>query len=148
MPSGWTNKGLYQLSLVNNFLGTFTLPGANYCVHLVTNAVAPVNTTNTLDELTEAAGGGYEEITLTIGSTDFDSSDEDTSNTPHIQCRDLAWTAESSTISGIYYAVLTDEHATPANREVYAYWDLSGEVTVADGQTLTLQNCELSFNNA
>jgi hypothetical protein len=44
--------------------------------------------------------------------------------------------------------VLTDDNATVANREIIAYWDLTSPRSVSDGQTLTLQDCQLDLNES
>lgn len=148
MASGVTNKGARKL-LARSTRGEAT--PTNFYVALVTSAVAPTVDTNTLSELTEiAAGNGYTSggISLTPNSTDFDFIEEDdTNNWARVQIKDLVWTAASGPIpasgNGARYAVLLDDNATVGSREVYAWWDLSSDRTVSDGQTLTLQDCEI-----
>lgn len=151
--AGWTNKGKYR-ALGIQFRAD-TIP-TNYYVALVTSAVAPGPDTNTFSELTEiAAGNGYTSggIQLTPGATDFDTWTEDDANDRAlVQLKDLTWTASGGPIpssgSGARYAILTDDNVTIANREVLAYWDLSSDRSVADGQPLTLQDCELRHNES
>lgn len=128
----------------------------NLYVALVTSASAPVADTNTKTELTEiAAGNGYTEggYQLDWNSTDWDVWTEDDANDRAlIQLKDIVWTASGGSIpdsgDGARYAVLTDDNATQADREIYHYWDLSSDRIVSDSQTLTLQNCELRLNES
>jgi hypothetical protein len=144
MASGWTNKGKYKL-LGWGFRGA-SAP-TDYKMALVTNAVTPVADTNTLSELTEiATGTGYTSGGLTVerSATGFDVWTEDDANDrAYVQIKDLVWTASGAGMSNIYYSVLTDDNVTIGNREIYAYFDLTGPLTVSSGQTLTLQDFEL-----
>jgi len=135
------------------FRGTAFGGGANsWAVFLLTSAVAPASTTNLKTDLTEIAiGNGYSAggIALARNSTDFDTVTE--LDAPDhrglVQIRDLSWTASGGAIpasgGGARYAALTDGHATVASREVWAFWDLGADRSITDGQTLTLQDCEL-----
>jgi hypothetical protein len=151
--AGFTNKFKYEL--LDQVLRRSTLP-TNYYVALVTSAVAPAADTNTLSELTEiAAGNGYTTggYQLTPNSTDFDvSTEDDTNDRGYIQLKDITWTASGGSIpasgSGARYAVLTDDNVTVGSRKVLLYWDLGADRSVSNGQSLTLQNCELRLNES
>lgn len=151
--SGWTNKGKYK---VLGWALRGETPPTNLKVALVTSAVAPTQDINTLGQLTEiTAGNGYTTggFNLTRNATDFDVwTEDDTNDRGLIQVKDVVWTATGGSIpisgGGARYAVLLDDNATVANREVYAYWDLVSDRTVSVGQTLTLQDCELRINEA
>jgi hypothetical protein len=101
--------------------------------------------------LTEiAAGQGYTAggISLARNTTDFDVWTEDDGNDRAlIQLKDMVWTAAGGNLpasgNGARWACLTDDNATPANREVIAAFDLVSDRTISDTQTLTLQNCEI-----
>jgi hypothetical protein len=151
--AGWTNKGKFML-LGCGFVDIAV--NTNYYIALVTSAVAPTADTNTFTELTEIADtqgyttGGY---SLTPGATDFDvHTENDTDDRGLVQLKDIVWTASGGPIpasgDGARYAVLLDDNATVANREVYAYWDLVSDRSVSDGQTLTLTDCELRLNES
>lgn len=144
MASGWTNRGKYNG--LNALFRAQALP-TNYYVALVTSAATPGADTNTKSELTELSNGsGYTTggISLTKNSTDFDVLTEDDGNDRAlIQIKDLVWTASGGPIGAARYAVLTDDNATQGSREVWAYFDLASDRTVSDGQSLTLQDCEL-----
>ena len=151
--AGWTNKGKWR---VLGWVFRADTEPTNFYVALVTSATAPTQDINTLGELTEiAAGNGYTTggYQLTAGATDFDvHTEDDTNDRGLVQLKDIVWTASGGPIpasgSGARYAVLTDDNATVANREVLAYWDLTSDRAVSDGQTLTLQDCELRINES
>ena len=144
----FTNKGKYRML---GWVFRADAEPTNYYVALVTSATAPTADTNTLSDLTEiAAGNGYTSggYSLTPGATDFDSHTEnDTNDRGELQIKDVVWTASGGSIpasgGGARYAVLLDDNATVANREVLAWWDLTSDRTVSDGQSLTLQDLEL-----
>lgn len=151
--AGFTNKGKAQM-LAEWCRGTGAPTG--FYVALVTSAVAPTADTNTFSELTEiAAGNGYTTGGLAVArnATDFDTLNEDDANDRgSVQIKDLVWTASGGAIpasgNGARYAVLLDDNVTIASREVLAFWDLASDVSVSDGQTLTLQNLELRASEA
>lgn len=107
--------------------------------------------TNTLGDLSEiAAGNGYTTggFQLSRNITDFDGLTEDDSNDlGKLQIKDVAWTGTGGNIpasgDGARYAVITDDNATVANREVLGYWDLVADRTVSDTQPFTLIDLEL-----
>lgn len=151
--AGWTNKGKYRCLEVWLRAGTAE---TNTYVILWTSASAPVADTNIESEQTEiTAGNGYTTggYQLTPGDTDFDVLTEDDGNDRALlQLKDIVWTASGGPIplsgDGARYAGLTDDNATIGDREVYAYWDLVSDRSVSDGQSLTLQNCELRINES
>ena len=151
--AGWTNKGKFRML---DWVFRATAAPTNFYVALVTSAVAPVADTNTKSELTEIANGqGYTTggISLTKNATDFDVlTEDDTNDRGLIQIKDLVWTASGGPIpasgGGARYAVFTDDNVTQGSREIIGYWDLVSDRTVSDGQTLTLQDCELRLNEA
>lgn len=146
--AGWTNKGKYLA--LGRLLRGETIP-TNFYVALVTSAAAPGADTDTFSELTEiAAGNGYTAggYQLTPGATDYDVwTEDDTNDRSLVQIKDLTWTASGGPIpasgNGARYAVHTDDNATQGSRFVEQYWDLSSDRSVSDGQTLTLQDCEI-----
>src|SRR4030042_1813327 len=146
--AGWTNRGKY-LILGYAFRGVAVTQ--NYYIALVTSATAPLVDHNTLSELTQiTTGNGYADggYTLTSGSADFDTWTEDDGNDRAlVQMKDIVWTASGGNIplsgNGARYAILTNHNATVGSREIIAFFDLTSDRTVSDGQTLTLQNCEL-----
>jgi len=147
--AGWTNRGKF------NILGTYfratAIPGSAFAVFLATSATAPTADHNLKTDLTEiATGQGYSAGGLNVArdGTDWDVlTEDDSGDLAKIQIKDLVWTASGGNLpasgNGARYAGLTDQHATVGSRELLAFWDLSADRTVSDGQTLTLQNCEL-----
>jgi len=152
MASNWTNRGL-QLMFAHVFRGV-ALP-ANFYVALITSAAIPTKDTNTLGELTQIqAGNGYTAggIAVARNSTDFDVlTEDDAADVAVLQAKDLVWMPTGGPIpasgAGAAYAVITDDNATPANRNVYGFLDLAGPVSVSSGQPLTIQNIELRLGH-
>lgn len=151
--AGFTNRGKYKiLEVFFRKDNIFT----NLNVALCTSAVAPTADTNTFGELTEiAAGNGYTTggIQLNMNSTDFDVlTEDDTNDRALLQIKDLVWSASGGPIpsagAGARWAVLTDDNGTIANRQVLEYWDLTSARTVTDTNALTLQDCEMRFNES
>lgn len=145
--AGWTNRG--KVRNLGMWLRGVTLP-TNVYVILFTSATAPGADTNTVGDHTQVStGNGYTDggYQLDLNSTDFDVlTEDDTNDRALIQIKDVVWTASTGTLpasDSARYAGLTDDNATVASREVYAYWDLSSDRQVSDGQTLTLQDLEL-----
>ncbi len=151
--AGWTNRGKFRML---DWIFRGTAKPTNFYIVLCTSAFAPTADTNVKSELTEiAAGNGYAAngMSLSPGAVDFDViTENDTSDLGIVQLKDIVWTAAGGPIpasgNGARWAVLTDDNATPANREVLAYWDLVADRSVSVGQSLTLQNCQLDLREA
>jgi hypothetical protein len=143
--AGFTNKGKY--TMLGWMKGT-ALP-TNFYVALVTSATAPVADTNTkseLTELTEQFGYTTGGKSLTKNGTDFPvHTEDDGADTAYIRIKDQAWTASGGSIGAARYAILTDDNATQGSRLVLAFWSLTSDRTVSDGQVLTLQALELQL---
>lgn len=151
--AGWTNKGKYK-GLGYEFRAE-TIP-ASFYMALITSATAPGPDTNTMTDLTQiAVGNGYSDggYQLTPGATDYDVwTEDDTNDRGLVQIKDIVWTASGGPIpasgNGARHAVHTDDNATVANREIHQYFDLVEDRSVSDGQTLTLQDCEIQTNES
>jgi hypothetical protein len=151
--AGWTNRGKYLIE--STYFRAAAAP-ANFYLALVTVAVAPGPDTNILSDLTEiVAGNGYDAGGKSVArnATDFDVlTEDDSADRAFIQIKDESWTAAGGTLpasgAGARYAVLLDDNATPANRQVLAYWDLGSAIILAATQMLTLQDCELRLNES
>ena len=149
MHSSFTNRGKFKM--FDWVFRATALPG-NFFVALVTDTVKPTPDINTLGELTEiGAGSNYTAggFQLTKNSTDFDTlTEDDAEDRALVRIKDGAWTANGPvplTGDPARYAVLTDDNATLADREVIAYWDLREGRTLANTETLTLQDLTLRF---
>lgn len=140
-----------KVSVLDVYFRGATIP-TNLYIALVTDT--PTADTDTLGELTEmATGNGYDSggFQLTPNSTDFDSLVEnDTDDRAELQIKDVEWLAVGGTIpsSGSVptYAVMTDDNATVANREVFVFWELGVVTTLSVGDTLLLQDLELRLS--
>lgn len=151
--AGWTNRGKYNSLNVICRNGTEV---TNYYIFLALASAAPTADTNVKSDLNEiATGNGYIAggISLNRDATDWDVlTEDDTNDRALIQLKDITWTASGGNLpssgNGARYAVVTDDNATPANREVWWYFDLVSDRTVSIGQTLTLQNCEFRLNES
>lgn len=148
--AGVTNRGK-KVILNAYFTADTTDEPLDFDMVLVTSAVAPDADRSTLAGLTEvASGNGYTTggINVTRDATGFDVITQvDASDHALIQIKDLVWTAATGPIpasgSPPRYACLMDDAATP---NLIAFFDLVSDRTVSDTQTLTLQDCEIRFN--
>lgn len=150
--AGVTNRGK-KVILNAYFTADTTDEPAAFKLLLVTSAVAPDADQSVLSGLTEVANGngyttGGEAVARAAGAGGFDVITQvDASDHALIQLDDVVWTASSGPIpvSGDppRWACLMDDAATP---NVIAFFDLVSDRTVSDTQTLTLQNCEIRFN--
>ena len=140
--AGFTNKG--KAKLLRNLFHSET-PPSNMYVYLVTSAVAPTADINTLSELTEIGETG-KEYELNLDTTDFDTStantEDDTNDKGVMQIKDVSF---SGAVTNARYAVLVDDNATEADREVFCFWDLGSNRSVSSGQTLTLADLEINL---
>lgn len=145
-----TNRGMYRLARAA--LANTSVPTVFYLL-LVTADNVPTRSTNTFSELTEiAAGNGYTSggISVARNTTDWDTSTEnDSDNTLTILLKDETWTASGGSIpisgNAAAYVVLTDDNATLNSRDVIAYHSLGGNITVGNGQPLTISNFGFVF---
>ena len=152
--AGWTNKG--KMRLLETIRGA-ALPTNFYCM-LCTSADAPDADSNTVGGaggVTEVStGNGYSTggISLTKNATDFDEiSEDDSGNLGSLKIRDLVWTASGGTLpasDSARYAVITDDAATVADREIWFFFDLASDRQVSSGQTLTLADCDIRLTES
>jgi hypothetical protein len=120
--------------------GKLAAPESLY-VALVTDS--PDYSTSTFDELTEiAAGNGY-----TSGGKEVEPGDitvsKETAYT-ELELPIIQWIADGGAIpssgDGALYAVLLTDEVTVSDRRVWGYGQLSGEITITNGQALELGN--------
>lgn len=96
----------------------------------LTNASnAPVATNTQLSDLTQIA---YTNLSSQVVTT---SSSSQTSGTYKLVCDDLVLTA-SGAVATFRYVVLFNQTAT--NDELIGWWDYGGDVTLANGETFTV----------
>lgn len=137
--AGWTNRG--KMQALKHLFDATALP-ANYYLYLVTTV--PTDDTNTLSDLTEASNCDGEE---TITDADFNvPTEDDANNWGTVTMTDQVFAASGGPMT-CKAAVLTDANGTEGNRIVYCYWNLNSgnDVTVSDGQTLTLSGLTIRF---
>jgi hypothetical protein len=148
--AGWTNRGKYvffQMACQGTASPTL------FYVALCTSASVPGASKNLLSDMVQCtASNGYTSggasVARTSGGWDVITEDDSASNA-YAQIVDIVWTAAGGNLpspSAARYAVLLDSASAAASRQILAYWDLSSDRQVSDGQTLTLQNLQLNIN--
>lgn len=114
---------------VHNFSGdsTCTLTAA-----LTTNANAPVNTNSVLADLVEI-------VYTNLSSRVFTSvSFEHTSGTAPLLSGDLVLTASGGSVATFRWLPIYDDDPTSPANPLIGYLDFGSDLTLADGQTLTI----------
>ena len=106
--------------------------GADSLKIMLTNS-APVATNTVKANLTDiSAGNGYSAggsaITITASSQ--------TSGTYSLVGNDLVFTASGGSIGPFRYATMYNDTAT--NKELIGWWDYGSSITLADGETFTV----------
>lgn len=153
--AGITNKAKFHFMrwIFREDEASVTIP-SDFYIALCLGSVVPDADTDTLSDLEEiSTGNGYNTAggrLLDRDSATWDvATENDASDYGNVQLKDIVWTASGGPIpsagSGARYAVLLDDNGTAGNRLVLAYWDLTSNRSVSDGQSLTLQDCELRF---
>lgn len=155
MASGVTNYGKQQI-LAGAFRDTALVVTAQFQGVLVDAGGTPNPDDEDFSEWVTrgfgeiAAGNGYTSGGIAIEDTavGFDvNTADDTNDRGIIQIKDLVFTASGGPIpasgSGASYMLLTDDHATLNSRKVFAWFDLSGPLTVQDGGSITIKDAEI-----
>ena len=101
---------------------------------MLTNT-APVATNSVKTDLTEiSAGNGY-----SAGGTAVTGQDaEHTTGTMGLSGSDVVFTASGGTIGPLRYAVLYNDTPTSPADPLIGFWDYGSSITLADGDTLTV----------
>ena len=147
MASGTTDRGKFQLL---KYAFDATSVPSTYYLALCTSATTPAKTSNVFSDLQQvSAGNGYTSGGSALtADTDFTVAEEDSTVGASVIVSNVTWTASGGNIpasgDGARWAVLLDGNTSSAN--VLAYFDLSSDRTVSDGQTLTIQACEIDLN--
>ena len=145
MASGTTDKGKY-LMLKYSFDGE-TVP-TTYQLILCTDATSPTKATDSLSSLTElAAGNGYTAGGKAITASEMTVTEVDGSVGAKVVLDDQQWDATGafpSSGDGARWAVFTDGTAGSSN--VLAYFDLTSDRTLVNGQFLILTGVEIDLN--
>ena len=151
--SGWTNRGKYLVLGVYFRAVTAT---TKFYLALCADAVTPTADTNILSDLSECPNGnGYTTGGQQVNrnATDFDVYTEDDGNDKaYVQLKNFTWTAAGGNLpisgNGARWAVLLDDNATPASRQVVNYWSLGSNRTVSDTQALTIVDAEIDITES
>jgi len=148
MAGSLTNKGRYKL--LGWAFRSVTIP-TNFYLALCSNDTPPTVDTNTMADVSEiAAGSGYTAggVSLDPNATDFDVfSQDNTNDLGLIQIRDVVYTASGGSIpdsgNGARWGVLTDDAVTVSEREVFAFFDLVDDLSVTDGEAITIADATI-----
>ena len=99
-------------------------------VALTTNANAPANTDDVLVDLTEILYTNCSSRLLVV------SSSAESGGVYKLVINDLVLTASGGTVGPFQWVIIYND--TPVNNDLIAYFDYGSEITLADGETLTL----------
>lgn len=121
-------------SFVENLAESVHNLGGDTLKVMLTNT-APTATNTVLLNLTEiAAGNGY-----SAGGTQATiSTSAQTSGTYKLVLADVVFTASGGTIGPFQYAVLYNDTPTSPADPLIGYWDYGSAITLADGETFTV----------
>ena len=138
MASGVTDRG--RAKLLNYAFDGTTAPTTFYYA-LCTDATTPTVATNLFSDLTEiATGNGYAQFGNSMASdTAFTVTEVDGTPGAKVVLSNQEFTGSGGTLpssGSARWAVLLDTNATSAN--VLAWFDLSANTSVSDGQTLSI----------
>lgn len=140
---GWTARGLYRRDKAMFHAASFP---TQFYLALCVATPAPTAATVTLGQLTQIAlGNGYVNggIAIARNATDFATVLENAAQMrSEWLIKNEVFTAAGGVLPasglGAYWAVLTDNNATVANREVWMFWTDGEAKTVSSGQPLTV----------
>jgi len=107
----------------------YNLGSDQLAIALTDAAHAPASTNGQLSQLTQISYANLSSRNVTT------SSSAQTGGTYKLVCADLVLTASGS-VGPFRYVVLYDD--TAANDELIGYWDYGSEITLAAGETLTI----------
>ena len=148
--AGVTNRGK-KVILNTYFRADATDEPTAFKMALVLAADPPVVDDKTLADVSEiATGNGYAAggTAITRDATGFDViTEDDGADRGLVQAADVVYTASGGPIPasglGARFACLMDDASTP---NMVAFFDLASDRTISNGQTLTLQVCEIRLN--
>ncbi len=148
--SDWTTRGLFLMA-DSFFRGSATT--VNFYLALCDSSITPTPEINTLGELAEIpAGNGYTAggVQLNRDAVDFKSLvEDDASDQVELKIKNIVFTASGGPLpasgTGARWAVLTDDNATVANRQVLAYFNLATDRNAPDTKVFTLPNLQLDL---
>ena len=112
--------------------GVHDLGSDTLTVGMTTNVNAPANTDDVLVDLTEIS---YTNVAAPGRAITVSASSE-TGGVYKLVCTDLVLTASGGTVGPFQWVFIYND--TPANNDLICYFDYGSEITLADGETLTL----------
>ena len=102
---------------------------------MLVNSPAPVATNSVKADLTEiASGNGYSAGGATVAGQDA----EQTTGTLSLTGTDVVFTASGGTIGPFRYAVLYNDTPTSPADPLILFWDYGSSITLASGETFTV----------
>jgi hypothetical protein len=100
----------------------------------LSNTAPTAATDTTFANITEiSAGNGY-----TAGGTDVQNATSRSGGTTSITGVDVVWTASGGSIGGFRYVVLYNDTPTSPANPLIGYWDYGSSITLASGETFTV----------
>lgn len=110
----------------------------------LTNTAPNVSTHTVLADISEiSAGNGY-----SAGGADAQNDGTRSGGTLSVTGVDAVFTASSGTIGPFRYAVLYNDTPTSPADPLIAYWDYGSSITLADGETFTVNFAATLFTMA
>jgi hypothetical protein len=118
--------------------GVHDLVGTNHTLKVaLTNAAPNVATHAVLADITQlTTGGGY--TGGAGGGADTQNDGTETGGTLTVTGVDVVFTAAAGTIGPFRYVVLYNDTPTSPADPLIGYWDNTSSVTLADGETFTV----------
>jgi hypothetical protein len=118
---------------VHDLLGTAG-SGADTCKVMLSNTAPNVSTHTVRADVTElSTGGGY-----TSGGSTATNVGSSSGGTFTLAGTDVVFTASSGTIGPFRYAILYNDTPTSPADPLVGYWDYGSSITLADGETFTV----------
>lgn len=115
-------------------LGVHDFRAAGDTLKIMLTNSAPVATDSVLADLAEiSAGNGY-----SAGGSDATNDQSETSGTLTVTGADVVFTASGGTIGPFRYAVLYNDTPTSPADPLIAWYDYGSSITLADGETFTV----------
>lgn len=110
----------------------FTAAGHTFKIFLTNEAPIATDTVKT-DMAEISAGNGY-----TAGGADTQNDMTESSGTATVTGVDVVWTASGGTIGAFRYVPFYNDTATSPADALVAWWDYGSSITLADGETFTV----------
>ena len=148
-----TNRGKLRI-LQGFFRESFLQTG--FTIVLVTADNIPTVDTNLMSELTEiVAGNGYISggVAISRDVIGFPTElENDAGDLSTITMKDVIFTASGGTLplsgNGVKFAILADNNATLANREVFAFAEFTTVSILFDTQILSIKNLNFTLKES